>query len=119
MRIEDPIKLVSSQFVGLTGSYHLEYRASRMASQVDQLHKQFKAGTPIVVDGKHLVIRDAQFTVSADSPTEITIRAEAVTFESVLAAASGRTAPAASAAAPTDSAPKVPMARPGRKLVLS
>lgn len=84
LKFAEPLALVSSVFEGWTNTYKLEYRASRSAANVGLLEKQFKIGTPLVVDGKHVVVREATFTHTNSSVDEVTIRVEAVDFAAVL-----------------------------------
>jgi len=87
LKIVEPLALVKCEFDGWTSSYKLEYRATRSAANVGLLGKQFKIGTPLVVDGKHVVVREANLTQSNSTVDEVTIRVEAVSFAAVLAGA--------------------------------
>lgn len=89
MKIAAPLQLISSSYESWSDCYQLEYRASRGAANAGLLAKQFKVGTPIVVEGRHLVVRSAALTITNGSVDEISIRVEAVDFASVLAQASG------------------------------
>jgi len=84
LKIAEPLSLVSSEYDGWTQTYKIEYRASRSAANVGLLGKQFKIGTPLVVHGKHVVVRNATFTHTNSSIDEVTVRVEAVDFAAVL-----------------------------------
>jgi hypothetical protein len=84
MKIVEPVQLVSCEFNGWDSLYKLEYRASRSAANMGLLAKQFKCGTPLVVHGKHVVVRNADFTVTNGAVAEVTVRVTALDFEAVL-----------------------------------
>lgn len=117
LKIAAPLSLVSTSYVGWSQSYELEYRASRGAADAGLLAKQFKVGTPLVVGGKHVVVRSASLTLTNGTIDEVTIRVEAVDFAAVLAQATGQSpahlAPAARK--PGHAAPVVPFTFGGTK----
>lgn len=84
LKIVEPLQLVRSDFDGWKSSYQLEYRACRSAANVGLLAKQFKVGTPLVVNGKHVVVRSADITLTNGAVDEVTVRVEAVDFAAVL-----------------------------------
>jgi len=102
MKIVEPLTLVSVDFSGWDSSYRVKYRASRGAANVGLLSKQFQVGTPLVLSGKHVVVRNAKFTYNPEAADEVFVDVEAVDFATVLASAmqSGK-APVATATAPS------------------
>lgn len=87
LKLVEPVQLVSCSFDGWSSCYQLEYRASRSAANVGLLGKQFKIGKPLVVNGRHVVVRSANFTVSNGTVDEVTVRVEALDFQAVLSGA--------------------------------
>ncbi len=96
MKLASPVTLVSCEYVGWKSCYELEYRASHGAATAGLLAKQFKVGTPLFVQGKHVVVREFSLTLTSGSIDEVTVRVEAVSFEAVLAGATGVAPPAKS-----------------------
>jgi hypothetical protein len=116
LKIAAPLSLVSTNYVGWSQSYELEYRASRGAANAGLLAKQFKVGTPLVVQGKHVVVRSATLTLTNGTIDEVTIRVEAVDFAAVLAQATAQSTPRIAAAnKPGHLAPVVPFTFGGTK----
>lgn len=96
MKIVEPLQLISSVYDGWNRCYKIEYRATRSAANTGLLAKQFKVGTPLVVNGKHVVVRTSNLVLSSDTVDEVGVHVEAVDFAEVLAQATGAApAPAA------------------------
>lgn len=90
MKIVEPLIHVGTAFNGWSGEYEVEYRASRGAANVGLLQNQFAAGKTLVVQGKHLVVLSADFTVTNGAANEVTVRVRAQDFERILAASRGQ-----------------------------
>lgn len=104
MKFTESVRLVSCTFNGWSSCYQIEYRATRGAANAGLLAKQFKIGTPLFVQGKHVVVRNFELTLTGNTVDEVTVRVEAVNFEMVLAGLA-QSGPAGSNALP----PTVPI----------
>jgi hypothetical protein len=120
MKIVAPVRLLSCTYNGWSSTYALEYCATRSAADIGMLAKQFKVGTPLVIEGKHMVVRDSTVTVNSESPSEVRVEVTAIDFGSLLSGAFNPSpaAPGVTVSV-TQSRPAPRLALPGGRRILA
>jgi hypothetical protein len=95
LKLEESVRLVSSEYRGWSNSYQLVYSVSRLAANAGLLERQFKPGAIITIEGNNLIVTQATMEIEV---SEARIQVDAVPFSAVLAGAQVRLAPASQAA---------------------